>query len=225
VKHAEEYVILDENLADLVGEPAWRGIAWAMPGEEHVDQWELGRREQNVKNLHWQLPQRYRDYTFDTLREQAGNRKALEACREFSPGKNLYIHGPAGNGKTHLAVATGLSLVGALTVQFWGVAKLFSTLRLAAIGEEARPDLYRPDVLILDDLGKVKATEFVFQEFYAVLEQRWAEQQTTIFTANHKPSESASQLAPDPQSAAAILSRMASGVVIEVKGRDERLGQ
>ena len=87
------------------------------------------------------------------------------------------------------------------------------------------PDLYEPDVLILDDLGKVKPTDFVYQEFYRLVEGRWADELTTIFTANHRASDVSRNMSPDAEGAAAILSRMASGVVVEVKGPDERLAR
>ncbi|HEX7040105.1 MAG TPA: ATP-binding protein, partial [Trueperaceae bacterium] len=137
----------------------------------------------------------------------------------------LYLWGPAGNGKTHLAIATGHHLAETgHTVAFHGIAALFAQIRASfAPDGPPRPHLHHPDILILDDLGKIKPTEFVYETFYATLETRWSQEKTIIFTANHRPLDAANQLAPDPESAAAILSRMASGTVTEIKGRDERL--
>jgi DNA replication protein DnaC len=91
-----------------------------------------------------------------------------------------------------------------------------------------KPNLIAPNTLLLDDLGKVKASEFVYETLYATLEGRWSEGKTTIFTANHKPGIVADRLTPaslDREAADAILSRLVAGRVIEVRGSDERAGQ
>lgn len=225
--------ILDPKLATYAGAPAWMGIAWRPSDKNHPyydglkelrAEYERDARERRAQAFLDDLPARYRAYTLESLREHAGNRDAITASANLQPGQNLYLWGPAGNGKTHLAVATGrrLALEGR-RVAFHGVVELFNRIRASFNGDNPRPRLDWPDVLILDDLGKVKPTEFVYQEVYGALEYRWANEKSTVFTANHRASVAAQQLAPDSESAAAILSRMASGVVAEVKGRDERL--
>lgn len=229
----EECEILDRNLADLAGHRAWLGIAWLPKDPNHpinasrreaFDEYENEARARNAKRYVDALPSRYRAYTLDTLRQNPGNQAAINAATNLQLGQNLYIWGPAGNGKTHLAVATGRRLASAgHRVKFWGVVELFNTLRSSFGTGGERPNLERPEVLILDDLGKIKPTEFVYEVFYGALEHRWANEKTTIFTANHRPSEAARHMSNDPESAAAILSRMASGVVAEVRGADQRL--
>lgn len=230
----DECELLDPNLADYLGQPAWLGIAW-IPKDRN-DPYHRDRQRWNEEFVAEQqarltadftnrLPTRYRKYTLATLKRHAGNGPAIDAAESLEPGQNLYVWGPAGNGKTHLAVATGRRQAETgKRVAFHGVVALFAQIRASfAPDGPPRPNLEHPDILILDDLGKVKPTEFVYQEFYAALEARWANEKTTIFTANHRPSDAARHLSPDAESAAAILSRMASGAVIEVKGRDERL--
>ncbi len=88
-------------------------------------------------------------------------------------------------------------------------------------------NLITAGVLILDDLGKVKTSEFVYETLYACLEARWSNGKTTVFTANHKPGIVADRLTPaslDTEAADAILSRMIAGRVIEVSGTDRREG-
>lgn len=231
MKAVDELVVLDENLREFVGSPAWRGIAWTKPrpeGEarpipEHERDLQARREEHNRTRWLATLPKRYQGYTFDTLERFPGNAEAIDAAQCLEPGANLFIWGDAGNGKTHLSVALGHQLAGPHLVAFYGVVELFNRIRRAVGGKDTVPNLERPDVLILDDLGKVKPTEFIYQEFYGMLEYRWANEKTTVFTANHRASDAARQLAPDEEGAAAILSRMASGVVAHVKGRDWRL--
>ena len=173
------------------------------------------------------LPLRYQSYTLESLRPHAGNRDALEAVTQLELGSSLYLHGTPGNGKTHLAVALGFRLLEMGNVTFWNTARLYAVLRECVAGNAPKPNLLTPKTLILDDLGKVKATEFVYETIYAALEGRWSEGRTTVFTANHKPGIVADRLTPasfDRESANAILSRLVAGRVIEVRGRDEREG-
>lgn len=229
----EDCEVIDPALADYVGYLAWMGIAWRPKDRSHpyYAGWEAYAaerdredRERMARKYVDGLPARYRAYTLDALRAHPGNSAALAAAAALDLGQNLYLWGAAGNGKTHLAVATGRRLAeDGHRVSFYGVVDLFNRIRSSFGSGGDRPSLEWPEVLILDDLGKIKPTEFVYEVFYGALEHRWANEKTTIFTANHKPSVAASQLAPDSESAAAILSRMASGAVVEVRGRDERL--
>ncbi|NJK45450.1 MAG: ATP-binding protein [Pleurocapsa sp. SU_196_0] len=174
------------------------------------------------------MPIRYRQYTLESLRPTHGNREALEAGQQLETGNSLYFHGTPGNGKTHLAVALGFQRLEVGKVVFWNMARLYAVLRECVASDAPKPDLLTPSTLILDDLGKVKTSEFVYETLYATLEGRWSEGRTTIFTANHKPGLVADRLTPsslDREAANAILSRLVAGRVIEVRGRDEREGQ
>lgn len=173
------------------------------------------------------LPRRYARCTFDTLREHPGNKQAITTARNLPATEFLFLHGPAGNGKTHLAVATGHKFAATgLHTEFWGVAELFATIRRSFNDPKTTlPDLHKPAVLILDDIGKVKPSEFVAQEIYAALEARWADERCTILTANHDPVTVAESLTSDPASAGAIISRLSSGYTHKVTGPDERTGK
>ncbi|MCK9513771.1 MAG: ATP-binding protein [Pigmentiphaga sp.] len=229
----DECEILDPTLTDYAGSPAWIGIAWRPKDRNHpyytglkelLETRDAQARNRAARNYADQLPSRYRAYTLDRLRRHPGNQAAVHAAANLTPGTNLYLWGPAGNGKTHLAVATGHRLAAeGHRVTFWGVVELFNRIRGSFATNAERPNLEAPEILILDDLGKIKPTDFVYETFYGALEHRWANEKTTIFTANHRPSDAARHLSTDSESAAAVLSRMASGAVIEIKGRDERL--
>ena len=219
-----QVVVMDSSLAEYAGSEAWHGIAWRYDDED-ISQFEYVPQEvDNRKVFERTLPSRYRDYTFDRLKVHDGNRQAAEAGQAMDPTRNLYLWGNAGNGKTHLAVATAQHAASSMRVAFWNTGTLFSTLRLAAVGNADWPDLTRPNLLVIDDIGKVKPTDFIFQELYRVLEERWSNERGTIFTANHRPSEAVRRLAEDTESQGALLSRFGSGLVLEVRGPDKRLG-
>lgn len=231
----DECEVLDDSLpAAYIGNPLWLGVAWLPLDRGHpywVDREAAERdrraeaRERAEARYVASLPPRYRDCTLTTLRVHAGNQAAVSAATRLEPGQSLYVWGPAGNGKTHLAVATGRRLAAeGLTVAFHGVVELFARLRASfGPGGGAAPDLETPAVLILDDLGKLKPTEFAYEVVYGALEYRWSHLLTTVFTANHRPSVAAARLGADAESAAAVLSRMAAGAVVEVRGPDGRM--
>lgn len=170
------------------------------------------------------LPERYRDYTLDTLRPTEGNREALDAVRAGLTG-NLYLYGPAGTGKSHLACAVAADLAAQRrTARFWGMAALFKALRESFSGDAPRPELHHWDVLVLDDIDKLKPSQFVYETFYEVVEARWAARKLTVFTAQSSPDEAALALTPTGNERAAdpLASRMASGLVFHVQGQDGR---
>ncbi len=174
------------------------------------------------------LPARYQRYRLEQLELNEGNKTALAAVSSFAVGDSLYLWGAPGNGKTHLACALGIRLLEVGSVRFWNLAALFAQLRECIAHDLPKPNLQTPDVLILDDLGKVKASEFVYEVMYACLEGRWSNGKTTILTANHKPGVVADRLTPpsfDRPAADALLSRLVAGRVIEVRGEDRREGR
>lgn len=200
---------------------------------ERTEQYEAGiqrlwdarvRRQRYLESL----PIRYRTYTFDSLERTEGNAQALEAGMHLEPGRTFYLWGNPGNGKTHLACAIGFQSLERASAVFWNMASLYARLRECVAHDAPKPNLVSPGVLILDDLGKVKTSEFVYETLYACLESRWSNERTTILTANHKPGLVADRLTPaslDREASDAILSRLVAGQVIEVTGEDRREGR
>lgn len=172
------------------------------------------------------LPSRYHGYTAATINRTDENAPVMEALKAGLTG-NLYLFGPAGTGKTHLAVAGARRMAErGKTARFWGMASLIAELRAASGGEMPRPELGHWDVLVLDDIDKIRPTAFVYETLYALIEDRWANEKVTIFTAQHDPNGAAVVLTPDGSELAAdpLASRMASGKVLKVAGDDRRAG-
>ena len=104
----------------------------------------------------------------------------------------LLLVGPSGVGKTHLSVAILRELIDSKRVPC-----LFCDYRelLKQIQNSYNPsvqvtelDLLRPvfqsEVLVLDDLGAVKPTEWVWDTVSVILNTRYNENRTTIITSN-----------------------------------------
>ena len=194
--------------------------------EQSVQQ--LWNRRQRERRYLETLPTRYRTYTFGGFERTDGNTIALEVAAQLEAGRTLFLWGNPGNGKTHLACAIGFRALERGSVVFWNVAALYARLRECVAHDLPKPNLLAPSVLILDDLGKVKASEFVYETLYGCLEMRWSNAKTTILTANHKPGVVADRLTPaslDQQASDAILSRLVAGHVVEITDEDRREGR
>ncbi len=126
----------------------------------------------------------------DSLREAA--RRAAAFLEAFPvPAKGLLFHGRHGVGKTHLAVAIlkdAIRLKGARGY-FYETRELLKLVRdTYAGGEATEMEVLRPvldaDLLVLDDLGAEKTSEWVQETLGLVVNTRYAERRPTIFTTN-----------------------------------------
>ncbi|MGE0360141.1 MAG: ATP-binding protein [Vicinamibacterales bacterium] len=123
-------------------------------------------------------------------------REALRCARAFLdtfpvPNKGLLFHGRHGVGKTHLAVAIlrdAIRLKGARGY-FYETRELLKLVRdTYAGGEATEMEVLRPvldaDLLVLDDLGAEKTSEWVQETLGLVVNTRYSERRPTIFTTN-----------------------------------------
>ena len=160
----------------------------------------------------WKLPE---------FHVEDGNKKVYEATIDFisKPSKGLFMFGPAGTGKTHLAVKIAQEVDGA---KFVKVPKLLLSLKANFDGqgwenEQIINRLANAPVLILDDLGAEKASEWVAETMYILIDERYGNMKPTVFTSNYSPSELAERLGDR------IVSRiMEMCRVIEIKTSDKR---
>lgn len=147
-------------------------------------------------------------------------------------GKNwLYLHGPYGLGKTHLAVATARQLA---YDRQWGPALVRWAEYCSKIQQSWSDKGIQGDwqlarackVLVIDDLDKKDATRWSLGQLFELIDYRYTAQAPTIFTAN-RPIKELSQrwMAADPDAAKAIISRIVGQLMtaVEFRGKDFRL--
>ncbi len=139
---------------------------------------------------------RHRDATFESFDPPLGAEPVLEVCRRFVadfPGdaKGLTLAGPAGTGKTHLAVAMTRALIArGFAGVIVNVPSLLLTFRSTFHSETAsRFDellqlVTRCDHLILDDLGRERLTDWVLEMLYLVVNTRYVNRLATSITTN-----------------------------------------
>jgi DNA replication protein DnaC len=208
-------------------------------GVKHPDAYDAGlvalwQARGRRKAFMLSVPERFHDARLTNYRQQPGNVDAYRAARALELGSSLYIHGDPGNGKTHLAVAAALRLTARGTARYQSCATLRGDVMDAIRAKGEKPDWLTPDVLILDDMDKAAPGEFVFELVFSALDMRWSRGKTTIVTANHAPGWVADRIAVikqgdalvrDRPSANALLSRLTSGVTVEVVAPDQRIGR
>ncbi len=160
------------------------------------------------------LPEAYRNRTFERFRldvyPSAGRpaaEQALRCCRNFVeryaemrrryPGKGLYLYSrTCGSGKTFLAsiMARELEARHHADVCVISLPELLNAVRQGFRSGDATPSgaLRRckaAEILFLDDFGAEKASDWVNETLFDLIDARQGRQLTTCFTANQLPEE------------------------------------
>jgi len=148
------------------------------------------------------IPKRYEHCElseFDTHYEGShpSQQKALLEVRAFVenyPVENtgLLLIGPIGVGKTHLAVGImkELLLKKSIACLFYDYRELLKEIQnsyndsVKATELDVLRPVFETEVLVLDELGAVKPTEWVWDTVSLILNTRYNDNRTTIITSN-----------------------------------------
>jgi DNA replication protein DnaC len=163
------------------------------------------------------IPPRYEHCTLDIFEPGnpslvAAHEKAVSYCSGYpylgavNEGLGLLFTGDNGVGKTHLAVAVLRELCerkGARG-QFWDFHELIREIR-NSYNEETRTtelQVLEPvvdaDVLLLDDLGAWKMTEWMNDTLFYILNSRYLAKRATLITTNYQDADREAVLSADP---------------------------
>jgi DNA replication protein DnaC len=119
---------------------------------------------------------------------------ATKFAHEYDPrdGTGLLIIGKIGTGKTHLAVGITKELIvhKGVSCLFYDYRELLKEIQNSynSTVQTTELDVLRPifetEVLVLDELGAVKPTEWVWDTVSLILNTRYNDNRTTIITTN-----------------------------------------
>lgn len=189
------------------------------------------------------IKRRFQQRTFENFRcDTPGRKKNYGIAKEYADnfayhrarGDGLYIEGTNGTGKTHLAAAIALQLIGeGIPVICKTSSDLLMDIKKSFDSEGAREHevlaVYkRVDLLIIDDLGKEQCSDWSMSTLYSILNDRYEDMKPTIVTTNYNADNLVSALTPkgyDGTKITAIISRLREvSTVMTMAWGDARTG-
>lgn len=179
-----------------------------------VDERERALRKAGIPEIYWDIEE---DATY------------LEAIEDGG----LFIHGKVGRGKTWLAVATMKAWMNRNRYEravFTDAMGFFSHIRKAYdTGDTEREAMWRfigAKLLVFDDFGKGKPSEWALERIEDVVQERYVTGRPTIFTSQWSGAALIDRLAEggSGESATAIVSRIVQKCkTVELTGPDRRM--
>lgn len=158
----------------------------------------------------------YEDFTAATY-----TNKALLAALKNYPQENYYLWGVAGSGKTHAAVASLRHIPAAVVVR---MAQISREVRACQTPQEEERIIarYCRIPLCLDDLGSEKATEFLQNTLFEIMDRRWQNKQGGLIITANMSIEKLGAIVGD-RTASRIAGLVGSKNTLELTGQDWRL--
>lgn len=167
------------------------------------------------------------DFAFNT-KIQASLIKELSSCAFIEKKQNIFILGPSGVGKSHLAQAFGHQACRkGQDVLFYCTYQLFDWIyagRGDGTHKKRLEQVIRTPLLILDDFGLQALNEFQQNDLYRLISERY-EINSTIITSNRDFDEWPS-IFENPLLGSAALDRLVHrGIQIVIEGNSYRLAE
>lgn len=151
------------------------------------------------------IPAKYRGVSFDRPPVTSIESTVVDAVRAYcdaldrnlSEGRSLWLFGSPGTGKTTLAMLVSkTALEHSRSVAIYSLPKLLARIRQtyeAQTGEQSYAELFERlasvDLLHIDDLGVEHRTEWVLEQLYALINERYERQRSVVITTNREVHE------------------------------------
>jgi DNA replication protein DnaC len=189
------------------------GSGWILGPEDVARPCECRSRmvsQARLRGIDSVIPAKYRGVSFDrppvTQMDEFVVRRVRSYCEtldeNLDAGRGLWFLGSAGTGKTTLAMLISrTTLEASRSVAIYSLPKLLSRIRRtydADAGEQSYSELFERlatvDLLHLDDLGAEKQTDWVLEQLYSLINERYERQRAVIATSNVEPDDLEDQL-------------------------------
>lgn len=151
------------------------------------------------------IPARYRGVSFDRppvsdMSRDLTTRHVVQAARDYidnlernlAEGRGLWFMGSTGTGKTTLGMLiASAALAAGKSVGIYFAPKLLTRIRETyqeAASENAYSRFFEQlasvDLLYIDDLGSERRTDWVVEQLYAIVNERYESQRSLLVTSN-----------------------------------------
>jgi DNA replication protein DnaC len=191
------------KLCPVCDDTGWKTIGQGR--DRRVTRCDCRRQELNHKLLQQaRIPRRYEHCELSNFEIMNGHSQpslssALIAAQRFVAEypvekAGLLVIGPIGVGKTHLAVGIIRELIlgKGIPSLFYDYRELLKEIQnsynasVAVTEMQVLRPIFETEVLVLDELGAVKPTEWVWDTVSHILNTRYNDERTTIITTNFK---------------------------------------
>ncbi|HEX6689127.1 MAG TPA: ATP-binding protein [Solirubrobacterales bacterium] len=184
------------------------GSGWILGPEDVArpcDCREQRLRRGRVRGVASAIPPRYRGVSFDRppvsdMAHIAETREAVKRVRSFidnldsslEAGQGLWLFGDTGTGKTTLAMLVSKAATeSGRSVAIYSLPKLLARIR-RTYDQEAGGDSYSAfferltsvDLLHIDDFGAEKRSDWVLEQLYSLVNERYEDERSIMLTTN-----------------------------------------
>ena len=155
----------------------------ALTACRYLAAWKTQRRQDNLQATSG-IPIAYQHLDFRDFKYHSGTYQALLAAMELS---SLYLTGDSHTGKTLLLSLIGNAHIKAgRQVQYATTAEMLLQLRYTNDACEERLRYYQNiPILLLDDLGQERPSDYGEEQLHMVLDGRYRQQKTTVISSHY----------------------------------------
>ena len=160
-----------------------------------------------AKRLEGRLPKRYEHVAFDRSPVVDMPEPVVRMVKQYvrnieqrlDDGRGIRFVGAVGTGKTTLAMLVSRAAIDAgRSVAIYSVPRLLSVIRETMWNEgghlELIDNLTKVDLLHLDDLGAENSSDWVLEQLYAIVNQRYEDERALVITTNLQDDELSEQI-------------------------------
>ena len=147
-------------------------------------------------------PNDWLEATMDNIVDTSGNADAVHLIKSYVAGNAppiVMLIGPPGTGKTHMLEAVGRAFLSkSKSVKYALVSSMLDSLRPSG-SDDPRAGIAEyilPHLLILDDLGVEKASDWVMEKLMAIIDDRYRSNRKLLVATNASEVEIIQRLGP-----------------------------